>query len=148
MDSKIKQQKKYRRHHRVRAKIFGTKEKPRLCVFKSLKHIYAQIINDEKGETLVAASDLELKKLQPPKRGKKTKTQKKNSELSDKFRDSEVAKKDLCGKAAIAFEVGKLIAQKALTKKIKKVVFDRGGSKYHGRIRALADGAREGGLEF
>jgi large subunit ribosomal protein L18 len=114
-----KQQKKYRRHHRVRVKIFGTAQRPRLSVFRSAKHIYAQLIDDEKRETLVAASDLKLKKM----REKRKKIEK-------------------------AYEVGKLIAKKALEKKIEKVVFDRGGYKYHGRVKALAEGAREGGLKF
>jgi large subunit ribosomal protein L18 len=108
-----KKEKRYRRHKRVRAKIFGKKEKPRLCVFRSAKHIYAQIIDDERGKTMVSASDLELKK------------------VKDK-----------------AKEVGKLIAKKALEKKIEKVIFDRGGYNYHGKVKALAEGAREGGLKF
>lgn len=103
-----KQEKRYRRHRRVRAKIFGTAKVPRLCVFRSSKYIYAQLINDDKGKTLAAAK----------------------------------------GKLSEANEVGKLISQEALKKKIKKVVFDRGGYKYHGRIKALADGARQGGLNF
>lgn len=106
---KNKQIKKIRRHQRIRVKIFGTKERPRLSVFKSNKHIFAQLINDEKGKTLASASDLKLK---------------------------------------TASEVGKLIAEKARELKIEKVVFDRGGDKYHGRIKALAEGAREGGLKF
>lgn len=119
MAKKIKHEKRYRRHKRVRAKIFGTARCPRLSVFRSAKHIYAQLIDDEKGEILVAASDLEFKK---PK-SKKSKVDK-------------------------AKEVGRLIAKKASAKKIEKVVFDRGGYKYHGRVRALAEGAREGGLRF
>ena len=103
-----KQEKRYRRHKRVRAKVFGTAKVPRLCVFRSLKHIYVQLIDDEKGKTLAAAK----------------------------------------GKLSDACKVGKLIGQKALEKKIKKVVFDRGGYKYHGRVKALAEGAREGGLHF
>lgn len=91
-------------------------EKPRLCVFRSNKHIYAQLINDQNGKVLLAASDLEVKK--------------------------KGTKKEL------AQEVGKLIAQKAKKKKIEKVVFDRGGYKYHGRVKALAEGAREQGLIF
>ncbi len=114
----IRQIKRIRRHKRVRAKISGTKEKPRLCVFRSNKHIYAQLIDDNKGKTLAVASDSELK------------TGKKNS------------------KVEIAKEVGKLIAKKAAEKKIEKVVFDRGGCQYHGKVKALADGAREGGLKF
>jgi large subunit ribosomal protein L18 len=120
MKKESKKEKRYRRHKRVRGKIFGTIERPRLCVFRSAKHIYCQLINDEKGQTLVSASDLELKL--------KTKSQK--------------------SKTKIAFEVGKLIAQKAKEKKIEKVVFDRGGFKYHGKVKALAEGAREGGLKF
>jgi len=110
-----------RRHKRVRKKIFGTPERPRLCVFRSLKHIYAQIIDDTIGHTLVAASTLD-----PAIREKikgKTKTEQ-------------------------AKEVGLLLAQKALAKGITKVAFDRGGYKYHGRVKALAEGARKGGLEF
>lgn len=114
-------EKRYRRQKRVRAKIFGKKEKPRLSVFRSHKHIYAQLIDDEKGRILLAASDLEIK----------------NSNLKDKKSKVDKAK-----------EVGKLIAKKALAKKIEKVVFDRGGYKYHGRVKALAEGAREGGLKF
>jgi len=107
-----------RRKLRIRKKIFGTKERPRLCVFRSNKHIYAQIIDDTEGKTLVSARDQELK-------------------LSEKKTRIE-----------ISYEVGKLIAQKALEKGIKKVVFDRSGYKYHGRVKALAEGARAGGLEF
>lgn len=113
-----KQEKRYRRHKRIRAKIFGTKERPRFCVFRSAKHIYAQLIDDEKGHTLAAASDLELKE-------SKGKTKKEK-----------------------AFAVGQLIAEKALKKKIEVVVFDRGGYAYHGRVKSLAEGARKGGLKF
>ncbi len=111
----IKREKRYRRHRRVRAKISGTAKIPRLCIFRSTKHIYAQLIDDEKSKTLAQVSDLEIKK------GKKTE---------------------------IAYEVGKLIAQKAIKEKIEKVVFDRGGYKYHGRVKAVAEGAREAGLKF
>jgi large subunit ribosomal protein L18 len=109
------------RHLRIRKKIKGTKDRPRLFVFKSLKHIYAQLINDENGETILSASDFELKK--PKAKGQKSKVE-------------------------IAKEVGKLIAKKAKELKIEKVVFDRGGYKYHGKVKALAEGAREGGLKF
>jgi large subunit ribosomal protein L18 len=115
-EEKIK--KRERKKKKIRMKTFGTKKRPRLCVFRSLKHIYAQIIDDEVSKTLVSASDLELKNKQKLK------------------------------KVEIAKEVGKLIAKKALEKKIKKVSFDRGGYQYHGRVKALAEGAREGGLEF
>lgn len=111
-----KVQKRALRHGRVRSKVTGTKERPRLNVFRSTTHIYAQLIDDEAGKTLVAASSLELK-------GKNAKTKKSEA-------------------------VGKLIAEKAVAKKVKKVVFDRGGYKYHGRVKALADAARAAGLEF
>ena len=122
---KTKQEKRYRRHRRVRAKIKGTAKVPRLCVFRSNKHIYAQLIDDEKGKTLISASDLDIK-------SKKT----------------EKTQKPLSGKEAIAYRVGQILAKKALEKKFEKVVFDRGGYKYHGRVKALAEGAREGGLKF
>lgn len=120
-----KQEKRHRRHKRVRAKVFGTAQRPRLCVFRSAQHIYAQLIDDEKGHTLESASDLELRKskINPPVGGQKSKIE-------------------------IANEVGQLIAQKALKRKIEKVVFDRGGYKYHGKVKALTEGARQGGLKF
>ena len=136
MKKEIKREKRYRRHRRVRAKIFGTARRPRLCVFKSSKHIYAQLIDDEKGRTLATASDRELnRKTQSEKRKATTKNLKQETTTRT-------------GKVAIAYEVGKLIAAKALEKKIEKVVFDRGGYKYHGRAKALTDGSREGGLKF
>ena len=136
MRAKTKREKRKRRHKRVRAKISGTSKVPRLCVFRSNKHIYAQLIDDEKGQTLVAAFDLELKET---KKGKKKKPSSKSSEIKKETR---------IGKIAKSYEVGELIAQKAIKKKIKKVVFDRAGYKYHGRVKALAEGAREGGLKF
>jgi len=119
MKKLLKQEKRKRRHRRVRAKIFGKSEKPRLCVFRSNKHIYAQLIDDEKGKVLLGVNDIFFSQAKEKK-----------------------------GKVRIAFEIGKLIAKKALENKIKKVVFDRGGYKYHGRVKALAEGAREEGLEF
>ncbi|HDG61862.1 MAG: 50S ribosomal protein L18 [Thermotogae bacterium] len=116
-----KNERRLRRHRRVRKKVFGTPERPRLCVFRSNKHIYAQIIDDTIGHTLVSASTLD-----PELREKLQKTWNKEA----------------------AREVGKLIARRALEKGIKKVVFDRGGYKYHGRVKELAEGAREGGLVF
>ncbi len=113
-----KQQKRVKRHKKIRARIKGTKVVPRLCVFRSNKHIYGQLIDDNKGRTLVAVSDQRIKS------------------------------KNKLNKTAIAYEVGKLLAQKALEKKIKKVVFDKAGFKYHGRVKALAEGARKGGLIF
>lgn len=110
-----------RRRQRIRKKVFGTSERPRLCIFRSLNHIYAQIIDDTKGHTLVAAStlDKELKDLKGHKGNK------------------EFAKK-----------VGELIAERAIKLGITKVVFDRAGYKYHGCVKALADAARERGLQF
>lgn len=109
-----------KRHLRVRAKISGTKECPRLSVFRSSQHIYVQLIDDSKDHTLAAASDLVL--------DEKIKKQKNKSE--------------------IARLIGQDLAQKAIGLGIKKVVFDRGGYKYHGRVKALAEGAREVGLKF
>jgi large subunit ribosomal protein L18 len=106
-------------HTRIRLKLKGNQERPRLAVFRSLKHIYAQVIDDRQGTTLAAASSGE-----------------KNSSVASG------------GNLAGAKQVGKLIAERAKTKGISKVVFDRGGYLYHGRIKALADAAREAGLEF
>ncbi len=110
-----------RRHRRVRKKVFGTPERPRLNVFRSLKHIYAQIIDDEKGVTLVSASTIDR-------------------ELREKCQG--------LTKTEQARLVGELVAKRALAKGITKVVFDRGGYKYHGRVKALAEAAREAGLDF
>ncbi|NLU53642.1 MAG: 50S ribosomal protein L18 [Clostridiaceae bacterium] len=110
-----------RKHARVRKKISGTPERPRLCVFRSSKHIYAQIIDDVNSTTLVAASTLD-------------------EALKGKLKYT--------GNKEAAREVGKLIGNKALEKGIKTVVFDRGGYLFHGRVKELADGAREAGLEF
>jgi large subunit ribosomal protein L18 len=104
-------------HARIRQKLAGTAERPRLNVYRSLNHVYAQVVDDQKGETLVAASTLE-------------------------------AKSKTGGNVAAAREIGKAIAEKAVAKGIKQVVFDRGGYLYHGRVKALADAARAAGLEF
>ncbi len=105
-----------RRHRRVRKAVNGTPERPRLCVFRSNNHIYAQVIDDVAQHTLAAASDFNVKS------GGAT--------------------------CEVSAEVGKLVAQKAIEKGIAKVVFDRGGNLYHGRVKALADAAREAGLDF
>lgn len=110
-----------KRHSIVRKKVFGTANRPRLDVFRSLNNIYAQIIDDEAGATLVSASTLDKE-----------------------FKDDV----DFGGNKESAKAVGKLIAQKALEKGIKQVVFDRGGYIYHGRVQELAEAAREVGLEF
>jgi len=117
MATKTKEQLRAARHERLRKKVEGTPERPRLAVFRSVKHIYAQIIDDTKGHTLVAASSVEKE--------------------IDKGGNKEGAK-----------AVGAAIAARAKEKGIEAVVFDRGGFKYHGRVAALADGAREGGLNF
>lgn len=111
----IKAKRYSQRKRRVRAKVSGTAARPRLSVYRSSVHIYAQLIDDDKEKTLASASDLKIKT------GKKTE------------------------KAGL---VGEELAKKAMAKKIKKVTFDRNGFKYHGRVKALADGARKGGLEF
>ena len=110
---------RYRRHLRIRKKVNGSAARPRLVVFRSLKHIYAQLVDDDKRATLVGVSD-----------------------------GSEGVTAEKKGKVGRAHAVGKHIARLAQEKGIKKVVFDRAGYLYHGRIKAVADGAREGGLEF
>jgi large subunit ribosomal protein L18 len=102
-------------HARIRRKLAGTAERPRLNVYRSLNHIYAQVIDDQAGQTLVSASSIKLK---------------------------------TGGNVAAAKEIGKAVAEAAVAHGVKKVVFDRGGYLYHGRIKALADAAREAGLEF
>ncbi len=110
-----KQAKRQLRHKRVRSIVAGSQSRPRLSVFRSAKHIYAQLIDDTTGKTLVSASTKEIK---------------------------------ATGKVSASSEVGKLIAKKALDRKIETVAFDRGGYKYHGRVKAVAEGAREAGLKF
>ncbi len=110
-----------RRHKRIRKKVSGTPDTPRLSVFRSLKHIYAQVVDDVAGNTLVSASTLDAE-----------------------IRDQVVGK----NKTEQAKVVGKCLAEKALSKGVTTVVFDRGGSLYHGRVKALADAARESGLQF
>lgn len=112
-----------RRHRRVRAKIVGTALRPRLSVFRSHKHVWAQLINDQKGVTLAATSDT--------------------------IKEGAGSRKQEAGKKTErAAEAGKMLAEKAIALGVKVVVFDRGGYKYHGRIKALAEGARAGGLNF
>jgi large subunit ribosomal protein L18 len=110
-----------KRQARIRKKIKGTPQRPRLSVFRSAKHVYAQVIDDTAGATLVTASSVE-----------------KDFKAQDKFEN----------KRAAAAYVGKMVAQRALDKGIQQVVFDRNGFLYHGRIKALSDGAREAGLKF
>jgi large subunit ribosomal protein L18 len=108
-------------HRRVRTRVIGTPERPRLCVYRSLGHIYAQVIDDRSGRTLASASSIDGE----------TKKQLKGG-----------------GNLAAAKAIGKAIAERARAAKIELVVFDRGGYKYHGRVKALADAAREAGLKF
>ena len=112
---RTRDERRYQRHVRVRKRVEGSGERPRLAVYRSLKHIYAQVIDDTTGRTLAAASDLSLG---DGKKGER------------------------------AAEVGKLVAQRAKDAGITRVVFDRAGFRYHGRVKAVADAAREGGLEF
>ena len=107
-------------HDRIRKKVLGTAERPRLNVYRSLNHIYVQLIDDHKGQTLVSASTAEGK----------------------------MGERRTGGNVAAAKAIGKAVAERAKAKGIEKVVFDRGGYLYHGRIKALADAAREGGLQF
>ncbi len=137
MDAKKKRKQRIKRHKKVRGKISGTSKRPRLCVFRSNKHIYAQLIDDEKNKVLVSTSDLKIKV-------KKQKNEKPSSAKNKKDKKE----KPLSSKLLIAFEVGKAIAKKAKELKIEKIVFDRGGYKYHGRVKALAEGARQEGLKF
>ncbi|MDY0376876.1 MAG: 50S ribosomal protein L18 [Desulfobacterales bacterium] len=116
-----RQEARLKRKIRIRIKTSGTQERPRLSVFRSARHIYAQIIDDITGRTLVSASSLEKTIKEQPK---------------------------LESKIAMAVYVGKLVAQRAVESGIKKVVFDRNGFLYHGRVKAVSDGAREGGLDF
>jgi large subunit ribosomal protein L18 len=117
---KVEHRSRLKRH--IRLRIFGTTERPRLTVFRSLRNVYAQIIDDTKGQTLLSVSNL-------------------SKEVRDQF-------KELRGQTAKGKLVGKLAAQMALERKISQVVFDRNGYLYHGVVKAVADGAREGGLKF
>jgi large subunit ribosomal protein L18 len=119
--AKEKRLARQRRHARVRKHVQGTVERPRLCVFRSLKHIYAQVVDDTQQHTLISASTL------------------------DPEVQAAAAGKDKAGQAAV---VGEVLAERAQAAGIKRVVFDRGGYRYHGRVKSLADAAREGGLEF
>ena len=110
-----------RTHERVRTRVSGTTERPRLCVYRSLGHIYAQVIDDRAGKTLVSASSVDGETKKNLKGG---------------------------GNIAAAKVIGKAIAERAKAAGVEKVVFDRGGYKYHGRVKALADAAREAGLQF
>ena len=120
--SREKRNKRIRKHNRLRKRVSGTATRPRLSVFRSAQHIYTQLIDDVAGKTLCSVSSIQ-------------------KEIAEKL-----SKKT--GNKTTAKEIGKLTAEVAKEKGIKEVVFDRGGFKYHGRIKELADGAREGGLKF
>lgn len=134
MDPKQKELKRKSRHKRTRAKIKGTEAVPRLSVYRSNKHIQSQLIDDREGETLIQARDQELDQAEP---------EVSEENFEEKFRDPKQARKTFQ-----AYKVGKLLGQRAKEKGIKKVQFDRSGYKYHGRVKALAEGAREAGLNF
>jgi large subunit ribosomal protein L18 len=121
--AQLRKQARLKRKRRIRKQITGTPERPRLCVFRSARHIYAQLIDDSRGRTLAAASSLEgaLRQDKDTAAGNKT---------------------------AVASSVGKLIGERAIAQGVKRVVFDRNGFLYHGRVKAVSDGAREAGLEF
>lgn len=121
MAKKSRRDARKHRHRRVRAKISGTTERPRLNIYRSLDNIYAQVIDDSKGHTLVSASTID-------------------KEVAEKTKDMD--------KVDAAKHVGKVVAERAKQVGITTIVFDRGGYRYHGRIKALAEGAREGGLDF
>ena len=119
---RLKTDARLKRKKRIRKKIKGTPERPRLCVFRSAKHIYAQVIDDTTGSTLASAGSIE-------------------KNIKELFADVE-------GKIAKAELVGKTIGERALAKGVKKVVFDRSGFQYHGRVKAVSEGARKAGLSF
>ena len=121
MANKTRSEARLRRHQRVRKNLSGTLDRPRLNVFRSMAEIYVQVIDDQAGQTLTAASSID-------------------HELREQLKSMT--------KTEQARQVGKLVAERAASKGIKQVVFDRGGFAYVGRVKALADGAREGGLEF
>ena len=116
---RTRREQRHRRHLRVRKKVTGTAQRPRLVVFRSLKHIYAQLVDDDRGVVLLGLTD-----------------------------QSDGVVPEAAGKVSRGKAVGKVLAEKARTAGITAVVFDRGGYRYHGRVKALADGAREGGLKF
>jgi large subunit ribosomal protein L18 len=139
-------------HSRIRQRVRGTGERPRLAVFRSLKHIYVQVIDDRKGHTLAAASSGEKageKKAEEKKTPEKVASEAPVTEKKAEKPGREKAKAVASGgNVAGAKQVGKLIAERAKAQGVTKVVFDRGGYLYHGRVKALADAAREAGLEF
>jgi large subunit ribosomal protein L18 len=121
LDASKREQSRVRRHHRVRLRVYGTPDRPRMNVFRSNAHLYAQVIDDTTGKTLVSASTLD-------------------KEIKGKLKSG--------ANLAAAVAVGRLVAERALKANLKAVVFDRGGYRFHGRIKALAEASREKGLKF
>lgn len=132
-------ERRLKRRSKIRTKIQGTKNRPRISIFRSLRHIYVQLIDDNSQKTIISAWDGEVKI------GKKKSKTSNRVGVSNK---DEMNSRTLKDKELVAYKVGELIAKKAQEKKVKKVVFDRSGYKYHGRVKALACGVRKGGLEF
>lgn len=130
--SMLKQEKRLTRKKRIRSKVFGTSERPRLSIFRSNRHIFAQVIDDDKGKTLFSVNDVEIELKKNPK----------------KSGDDKETVSTGQNKKVIATLAGELLAKKGLALKIKKVVFDRNGYQYHGRVKDFADGVRKGGLEL
>ncbi len=122
MITRNRMQNRNRLKRHIRLEISGTTERPRLTVFRSLRHVYAQVVDDSTGRTLLGVSDV-------------------SKELAEQF-------KDVKGQVAVGKKVGQLLARKAVEKQITQVVFDRNGFRYHGVVKAVAEGAREGGLKF
>jgi len=123
MRKNTKQEKRYRRHMRSRVRITGTAKCPRISVFRSLRGMYIQLVDDEHGNTIVSVN-------------------------AKKDVDTKLDAQGRKGKVAVAYLLGKALAEKAKEKKIEDVIFDRGGNRFHGRVKALAEGARDGGLKF
>jgi large subunit ribosomal protein L18 len=141
MDAKTRRRARVRRHARVRAKIAGTAQRPRLAVYRSNRHIYAQLVDDDAARTLVSASDREIA-ADAEGQGKG------QEEGQEKGQERGQEKGQERGKTAPAKAVGELLAARAKSAGIERVVFDRGGRLFHGRVAALAEGAREKGLQI
>ncbi|MBN1138136.1 MAG: 50S ribosomal protein L18 [Anaerolineae bacterium] len=144
-----------RRHARVRARVQGTPERPRLCVFRSLRHIYVQVIDDTQGHTLLAVSTLDPEvqtemstAAAQSEAGSGKKKKDKSSTASAASAASAASTANSKAKTQQATAVGQVLARRALAAGIRSIVFDRGGYMYHGRVKALAEAARKGGLDF
>ncbi len=142
--------KRWRRHKRVRNRVSGTPERPRVAVFRSNAHIYAQLIDDTAGRTLLSVSSLKVEASAAPAAAKAEgkPEKKKGKKVAEEGAETETAAVAAGRKMIVAREVGRLLAEAAKSKGYQKVAFDRGGYLYHGRVAALAEGAREAGLDF